>query len=129
MNNNNIIKVTSAMGITTIMSDYSVSRATAFRAKKRGYLIKDYHKKLYFPGKIDVLLAQKIANNVFWKNHSEMISWRDDLCQEAILRMIEVAKKAENNGFFYVVATNTMRDFCRKMRLTNSLEDKRYDEF
>jgi len=112
--------------VKDLMRKYGISRATAYRAITRGYFYPEYHKKrvcIADSCTFDVANAYATSKAVFHRYfHPEFLDWKEDMIQEAVLRMLEVSGISQDRNFFWGVARNTMRDFARKNRLIESRE-------
>ena len=114
------------LDIKSLMRKYGISRATAYRAVTRGYFYPEYHKKrvcIADPCTFDVANAYTISKAVFHRYfHPKLLGWKEDMIQEAVLRMLEVSGISQDKKFFWSVARNAMRDYARKNRLIESRE-------
>lgn len=96
-----------------------LSRTTVWRALKRGWYCHDYHKK-WQPGtdyrEWDTHQAYAAAIDVYQKHFRLWKSHREDLIQSAVLRMVELSGKSCDYSFQWIVAKNTMRDYCASLK-------------
>lgn len=110
-----------------IVKKYKVSRSTAWRARKRGYLCLDYHKKeividnkniqskFFTSGEV-----YKLAWKLVWNLYSDFQD-KEDLVQEAVLRLLELSG---HHGFSspkwrYTVAKMAMMTYMKNYHNKN----------
>jgi DNA-directed RNA polymerase specialized sigma24 family protein len=115
------------MGVIEMMTRFGISRATAFRAKKRGWLTVGYHQRtVNMADRLDLLPvddlyreaeigAVKAANRL-----GMQITGRDkaDCVQEAITRLLELSgdENFSSPRWRTGVAVNAATDLLRKIR-------------
>jgi len=97
----------------------SASKATKWRAKKRGWYCPDYRKR-WQPGidpKFDVVAAYNLADAVFYRHFWPAYTWlKDDMCQDAVIRLWEISGGDCHPGIQYGTARNAMRDCVAKWK-------------
>ena len=104
-----------------IKEEYALDSRRAGKAKKKGFFVKNYSKRqvIIDPENFDPAVSYSTAKRVYWKN----FRWRplaqsikEDLIQEAVMRMFELSGKVKENanakygigyGYFWV-AHNAM---------------------
>ena len=102
-----------------LMRKYGISRATAFRARRRGYFWVNYHVREInvdmreFP----VENAIRIAKAVFCKHFYDWWEEKEDLIQEALLRMLETSGVSKDGYFMWRVAMNAMYGYVKSFLL------------
>jgi hypothetical protein len=116
-----------SMTIRDMCRTYKISRSTAWRGKRRGWIYVNYHKKEINTAPISSLqsdfpeVGYQIAKAVFyrffyWRAHS--IAHIEDLLQESILRMLELSgrwvKHPNYKLFLWKIAHNAQRDYLKK---------------
>lgn len=122
------------IGLTVqeLMIKYNLPKATAWRAKNRGYFWKDYHKREINISdgeidynKIEQLVKKGIASSVKmlmsrtgFSSLKEFMSPYsiEDVEQEAMLRVLQLTGHSNfsNDGFIVNVAKNVVRSFFQK---------------
>ena len=115
-------------GLTTkeIIEKYDVPSKSAYRVKKKGFFVKNYSRKQIIcdPSNFDPAISYSTAKRVFWKNFSlnaVATSIKDDLIQEAVIRMYELSGKVKEGanekygvGYQYFwVAHNAMLSYLK----------------
>ncbi len=115
-----------------IMKTYGLSSDQAYKARVKGFFVKNYSKKqiVIDPENFDPVVSYPLAKKVFGKNFSKYPlaqSIRDDLIQEAVTRMYELSGKVKENanekygighGYFWV-AHNAMLAFLKTWERQN----------
>ena len=117
-----------------IMEKYELGQSTAFNAKRRGWFVKNYSKKqiLIDRATFNPAAAYNLAGRVFWKNFAYKYSGialqlKEDLVQEAVVRLFELSGKKSNNPKYndnyakFYIAHNAMLAF-----LTTYLKQTRH---
>jgi hypothetical protein len=132
-------------GMTTkqIRDEYGLSSKRAREVLKQGFFVKNYSKKqiIIDPENFDVAVSYSTAKRVYWKNFrwSPIAqSIKEDLIQEAVIRMYELSGKVKENsnekygigyGYFWV-AHNAMLSFLKtwqrqmRFRVFGDIEDE-----
>ncbi len=115
-----------------IMKTYGLSSDQAYKARMKGFFVKNYSKKQIVIDleNFDPVVSYPLAKKVFGKNFSKYPlaqSIRDDLIQEAVTRMYELSGKVKENanekygigyGYFWV-AHNAMLAFLKTWERQN----------
>jgi hypothetical protein len=121
-----------------IAQGYGISRSTLWRARKRGYFCFNYHKReVEIDNNIDneevVKEWYKIAWKVYFKQFKAYMEEKEDLVQEAVIRLWEMSGKKEMNSFSYrwVICINAMRSwlsngFSKRLSSGSELKDDGY---
>ena len=112
-----------------ITEKYGLPNGKAWKAKKKGFFVKNYSKKqiVIDPSNFDPAISYSTAKRVYWKNFSfspVAISIKDDLIQEAVTRMYELSGKVKERangkygiGYNYFwVAHNAMLSYLKTWR-------------
>jgi DNA-directed RNA polymerase specialized sigma24 family protein len=100
-----------------IAQKYGVSRSTLWRARKRGYFCFNYHKReVEIDNNIDNDVVKEwyeIAWKVYFKQFKNYMEEKEDLVQEAVIRLWELSGKEEINSFGYKwsICVNAMRSW------------------
>jgi len=109
-----------------ISEKYDLPNGKAWKAKKKGFFVKNYSKKqiIIDPSSFHVPTSYNTAWKVFWKNfglNPVALSIKEDLVQEAVTRMYELSGKVKERanekygigyGFFWV-AHNAMLSYLK----------------
>lgn len=108
------------MTVEQIIKKFHCHRATAFRARKRGYLCPGYRDreiKIASEG-FSPEEAYRVAKIVFFRHFSFFWEMKDDCLQEAVRRLLELSGHPDSSKFFfkYACAKNAMRDLLKKER-------------
>jgi len=92
------------------------SRATAFRARKRGYFCKDYHVKqiVIDKNKFDPRVARDAANVAIRKYFSNHLHMVEELAAIAILRMYELSGISVDFNYQVAVAKHAIWTYFNK---------------
>lgn len=131
------INVNSNLSVKELVEKYDIPKATAWRAKKRGYFVASYHEKSqpmnpdadWFTsnqGTIDscIEIGVQSAINQYPIGDRELSI--EDLKAEAMLRLFElsgVVEKRENKGWLVNVAKNAARNLIKKSRPVSVLSE------
>ena len=112
-----------------ISEKYGLPNGKAWKAKKKGFFVKNYSRKQIIcdPSNFDPAISYSTAKRVFWKNFSlspVATSIKDDLIQEAVTRMYELSGKVKERangkyeiGYHYFwVAHNAMLSYLKSWR-------------
>ena len=112
-----------------ISEKYDLPNGKAWKAKKKGFFVKNYSRKQVFidPESFDPAISYSTAKRVYWKNfswNSVAQSLKDDLIQEAVTRMYELSGKVKERangkygiGYNYFwVAHNAMLSYLKTWR-------------
>jgi len=104
-----------------IQERFGVSRATAYRAVKRGYLCLDYHKREISPDSARAEEFLHMIRAIVEKTLWEKFGWirnKADARSEAILGLLELAGHPDfgNTNWMITVVQNRLRDFAKKER-------------
>ena len=114
------------MTIEEVQERYGLLRNRANQVKKQGFFVKNYSKKqiIIDPENFDPAISYSTAKRVYFKNFSlnkVAQSIKDDLIQEAVVRMYELSGKVKERAnekygigyaYFYV-AHNAMLAFLK----------------
>lgn len=96
-----------------------LSRTTIWRAKKRGWYCPDYHQR-WMPGvdpTFSVKAAYQLSTAVFYRHFWPAYVWlKDDLIQEAVIRLWEISGGNSHPGIQYGTARNAMRNCVAKWK-------------
>jgi hypothetical protein len=117
-----------------IAQKYGVSRSTLWRARKRGYFCAGYHKReIEINDNVsDTIVLQwyDLAWKVYYVLFRDYIEQRDDLIQEAVIRLWELSGKKEMSSFGYKwsVCVNAMRSWLRN-GFSKRLSDDETDDY
>ena len=112
--------------VKEIMEKHGILQSTATNAKKRGWFVKNYSKKqvMIDRSNFSVKAAYNLAGRVFWKNFAYKYSGialqlKEDLVQEAVVRLFELSGKHSNNPKYndnysrFYIAHNAMLSFLK----------------
>jgi hypothetical protein len=131
------------MSIEEVQERYALSRNRANQVRKQGFFVKNYSKKqiIIDPENFDPAISYSTAKRVYFKNFSlnkVAQSIKDDLIQEAVVRMYELSGKVKERAnekygigyaYFYV-AHNAMLAFLKswqrhtRSRIPGDISDK-----
>ena len=117
------------MTVQEITEKYGLPNGKAWKAKKKGFFVKNYSRKQIVsdPSNFDAAISYSTAKRVFWKNFSlspVAASIKEDLIQEAVTRMYELSGKVKERangkygiGYNYFwVAHNAMLSYLKTWR-------------
>ena len=120
------VVVDTNLTVKEIMEKYGTLQSTATNAKKRGWFVKNYSKKqiLIDRDNFNPAAAYNLAGKVFWKNFAYKYSGialqlKEDLVQEAVVRLFELSGKKSNNPKYsdnyakFYIAHNAMLSFLK----------------
>lgn len=101
-----------------IMAEHNVSKATAFLAKKRGYLVKNYHvvKEDYTSESVERFgeiyeECKQYAFALLWKYYPQYSRFHEDWISDAILRALLKSNREKNAAYVAKVAISFARDY------------------
>lgn len=131
------VDVDTFLSVNELMAKYDIPKATAWRAKQRGYFVSGYHEKSqplspdseWFTSnqeEIDrsIEIGVRSAVNQYPIGDREISV--EDLKAEAMLRIFElsgVVKNRENKGWLINVAKNAARSFIKKHHPVRELSE------
>lgn len=116
--------VDTSLSLAEIKKKYNLHRSTAYAAKKKGFFVKNYRGRqvMIDRSQFDYPLAKKTAERVFYKNfYRDDVAWsiREDMIQEAVVRMFELSGKPQTNPKYTKnyqrmwIASNAMRAYLK----------------
>ena len=104
-----------------IQEKHKVSRTTAWRAKKQGYIVKKSPAKIspHFNAEEAYKLAWAIYFRVFHYQYQKARAVQEDIVQEIILALYLKSgyDNYENGGWRWMVGLNAGRDFLYRERI------------
>ena len=118
------VYVDTSLTIAEIKRKYNLPASTAEGAKKKGFYVKNYRGRqvMIDRSQFDYPLAKKTAERVFYKNfYRDDVAWsiREDMIQEAVVRMFELSGKPQTNPKYTKnyqrmwIASNAMRAYLK----------------
>ncbi len=122
------VDVDATLSVNELMAKYDIPKATAWRAKSRGYFIYGYHEKGqpsapdidWFTASKDIIdtsVEIGVTSAVSQYPIGDREVNIEDLKAEAVLRIFElsgVLEKRDNKGWLVNVAKNAARNFIKK---------------